>query len=286
MTASQDRFFTVNGYGLAAREWHPNATIKIIALHGWLDNAGSFDVLAPLLPDCHIIALDLPGHGQSDHKSSQATYNIWDDLLDILAIADALGWQHFHLLGHSRGAIISLLLGATCPDRVESMLLLDGIWPQSVKVEDSARQLARFIKETRSVSGKKLPSYNSMDAALAARCSSASMSEAAARPIVERGLRQRGDHYHWTSDPRLTVASAFKLSQGHIDALMAALAVPCLLLLAEQGLGADPKLQDQLRNYPSVQYQLLPGSHHFHLEATAVAIAERAGVFFSGGSPG
>lgn len=286
MNVATDRSFTVNGYCLAAKEWHPGADIKVIALHGWLDNAASFDVLAPLLTPCHIIALDLPGQGLSDHKSSQASYNIWDDLLDILAVADELGWHKFQLLGHSRGAIISMLLGASCPDRVQSMLLLDGIWPMPVKVEDSASQLADFIKQNRALATKTLPSYASLSEAMAARCRSARMSEAAARPIVERGLQQRADAWCWSSDPRLTSASAFKLSRGHIDSLMEAIAIPCLLLLAGQGLGAHPEILQQLSQYPSVEYRQMPGSHHFHLEDQAVDIAGIAAAFFSGDSPG
>ena len=57
-------------------------TKKILCLHGWLDNAASFNRLAPLLLDSsspltdeqlqqpmEILALDFPGHGLSGHKS-------------------------------------------------------------------------------------------------------------------------------------------------------------------------------------------------------------------------
>jgi pimeloyl-ACP methyl ester carboxylesterase len=283
MSHSVERNFTVNGYELTAKEWQPGGSIKVLALHGWLDNAASFDVLAPLLVDCHVIALDLPGQGLSAHKSPQASYNIWDDLLDILAVADALEWPRFHLLGHSRGAIISMLLGATSADRVQSMLLLDGIWPMSVKIEDSAKQLASFIQQNRTLSEKKLPSYRSIEAAIKARCKSARMSELAARPIVERGLEHRGDRYCWTSDPRLTTASAFKFSVGHIESLVKAITIPCMLLLAEQGMGGHKEVLEQVSALPTVDCQSLPGSHHFHMESEAAEIAAIALGFFSGG---
>ena len=289
MDSYQERRFNVNDYCLAAKEWQPAGTSKIIALHGWLDNAASFDVLAPLLDDSHIVALDLPGHGHSDHKSAQASYQIWDDLLDILAVADALGWQHFHLLGHSRGAIIAMLLGASSPERIKSMLLLDGIWPLPIDIAHTARQLTLYLQQNRALVDKKLPEYSSLQDALLARCRSARMSETAAKPIVERALQQSGDKFYWRSDPRLTTASAVKLSAGHIDSLMEAITIPCLLLLAEQGMGSYSTgagsystMLEQLKRYPSIRQQHLAGSHHFHLEQQAPEIAAIATGFFSG----
>src|SRR5690606_41685879 len=61
----------------------------------------SFDVLAPQLENVHLIALDCAGHGFSGHRSS---YNIWEDVGELFAVADLLGWNEFALLGHSRGA--------------------------------------------------------------------------------------------------------------------------------------------------------------------------------------
>eukprot|EP00579_Thalassiosira_antarctica_P030666 CAMPEP_0202027436 /NCGR_PEP_ID=MMETSP0905-20130828/61465_1 /ASSEMBLY_ACC=CAM_ASM_000554 /TAXON_ID=420261 /ORGANISM="Thalassiosira antarctica, Strain CCMP982" /LENGTH=399 /DNA_ID=CAMNT_0048590947 /DNA_START=52 /DNA_END=1251 /DNA_ORIENTATION=- len=74
-----------DGVKLAARHWtnfdtksnhDPSSrhTRKMLCLHGWLDNAASFNRLAPLLLGSssiptEIVALDFPGHGHSAHKS-------------------------------------------------------------------------------------------------------------------------------------------------------------------------------------------------------------------------
>ena len=38
---------------IAGREWGSPTGVPWIAVHGWLDNAGSFDTLAPLFPKGH-----------------------------------------------------------------------------------------------------------------------------------------------------------------------------------------------------------------------------------------
>ena len=75
--------FDVLGVRLAAQRWHAGASHRVIALHGWLDNAESFSLLAPQLPDADLVALDLAGHGWSEHRAAHASYLIWDDLKEI-----------------------------------------------------------------------------------------------------------------------------------------------------------------------------------------------------------
>ena len=53
---------------LAAHLFGPQQGIPVIALHGWLDNANTFARLAPRLHGLRIVALDLAGHGYSDHR--------------------------------------------------------------------------------------------------------------------------------------------------------------------------------------------------------------------------
>ncbi|MEZ5601350.1 MAG: alpha/beta fold hydrolase [Candidatus Competibacteraceae bacterium] len=86
---------------LAARAWGPLDGVPVLALHGWLDNAASFDALAPLLPNTRLVALDLTGHGRSEHRPAGVHYHFVDFIPDVVAAADALGWNRFALLGHS-----------------------------------------------------------------------------------------------------------------------------------------------------------------------------------------
>jgi pimeloyl-ACP methyl ester carboxylesterase len=267
------RYFKVNGYQLAAKEWHAGAKYKVIACHGWLDNAASFDALAALLTDCHVIALDMPGHGLSDHKPPQASYNIWDDLQDILAVADEMGWKKFNLIGHSRGAAIAMLLASSMPALITSIVMLDGIVPQSVNILDTAKQQHNHLVGQRKAHRKNKRGYNNVDEAIAARRLSATISEQSARLIVERGLLKKGALFYWRYDPRLSTPSAFKMTDEHNHVLISALTAPNLLIVADEGMGSNDRLMKLLASYKNINQQRLPGSHHFHMEEQAEAIA-------------
>ena len=110
---SVEHAFSYDGLRIAATEWGDPAGAPVLALHGWLDNCGSFAPLGRLLRQVRLIALDLPGHGHSSHRSADGTYNIWQDVGVVHAVAEQLGWERFALLGHSRGAMICTLPEAT-----------------------------------------------------------------------------------------------------------------------------------------------------------------------------
>ena len=276
MTA-EERFFEVNGYCLAAKEWNKGAQLKVIALHGWLDNAASFDRLASLLEHCHIIALDSPGHGNSDHKPPQASYNIWDDLLDILAVADAMQWPQFHLLAHSRGGMMASILAGSMPKSVSSLVLLDALLPYPADIEDTATQLNRYLRAQRKALLSKLPVYASVEDALQARRKSADkylpLTEREILPIIERALKPVEGGYSWKSDPRLNTASVMKMTAEHNRVIAEAITSPHLVIMAKRGVGASGTYRESLQalNKPNIQY--IDGTHHCHLGEQAEEIA-------------
>src|SRR4051794_6191323 len=82
--------FDVNGLRLTAKTWGDPSGAPTLALHGWLDNANTFDALAPLLPELDLIAPDFAGHGFSSHRPIATHYTSLLDVQDVLGIADAL----------------------------------------------------------------------------------------------------------------------------------------------------------------------------------------------------
>ncbi|XP_047406379.1 serine hydrolase-like protein 2 isoform X7 [Sciurus carolinensis] len=94
------------GY-IAAKAWGSLQGPPVLCLHGWLDNANSFDRLLPLLPqDFHYVAMDFGGHGLSSHYSPGVPYYHQNFVSEVRRVAAALKWSRFSLMGHSFGGIV------------------------------------------------------------------------------------------------------------------------------------------------------------------------------------
>jgi pimeloyl-ACP methyl ester carboxylesterase len=277
----------VNGLRLAGLSWGDTAASPLLALHGWLDNAASFSLLGPLLSDFHVVAPDLTGHGCSDHRSADATYQIWDDLPEIIGVADALGWRRFGLIGHSRGAIIASLLAASAPGRVSRLVLLDALAPKPVPEQAFARQLRRFLQDKARLQAHDHRVYPTVEAAMQTRRERGLSEHAhAARLLVERNLRGCEGGFTWTTDPRLQGASAVKLTAGQIQAVWEALEMPALLLQAAGGHGGCSWMAEMVamagQCVRAMEVGSVDGGHHFHLEPAVEEVARRIARFLQG----
>lgn len=271
----------VHGLRLAGLAWGEEGAEPVLCLHGWMDNAASFAALGPLL-EMHVVAPDLTGHGQSDRRSKDATYQIWDDLPEAMGIVEALGWDRFRLIGHSRGAMIASLIAASFPERIEQLVLLDAVGPQPVDEAEFPAQLRRFLDDKGRLLRRDNRIFPDVEAALAGRLDKG-LSDRAARALVERNLRQCPGGYTWTMDPRLQGASAVKLTRGQVHAVLGALTMPTLLLLASSGLGGKHKHMEQMarNSIPEVRIEYVDGGHHFHMESSVEAVAMKIAEFFA-----
>ncbi len=252
---------------LAAHLYGPDDGIPVIALHGWLDNAASFARLAPLLPGLRIVALDLAGHGHSDHRPAGASYPIWEYIQDVLQVAEQFGWQRFALLGHSMGAIISVLLAASMPERVTRLALIDGLIPFTGEADSAPQKLGEALRAQMALAGKRKPVYEVFERAVQARQQGVgAVSLEAAELLARRGLMPVPGGHTWRTDSRLTLPSPLRLTHAHAMAFARNLQCPVKLVVAEQGmLLAQPNFM-QLLDGLSVECQQLPGGHHLHLD--------------------
>ena len=277
--------FQVDGLMYSGLEWgYPEAPL-VIALHGWLDNALSFSVLAPQLTGLRVLALDLSGQGWSDHRSQDATYHIWDDIPQLMGILEQLGEPPLGVLGHSRGAAIAVLLAAALGERCAHLVLLDGLLPSPINEATIPEQFRRAQRDKRDDRKYRSRSFSHIDEFVSARCK-LGFSEESARILAPRALRAGADGVllELTHDPRLNHASAIKLTEGMCAALYASLTAKVLVLAAEEGLfvGLGAEALDQaVKAIADCELKRVPGGHHTHLEAGSGAVAVHINRFFT-----
>jgi pimeloyl-ACP methyl ester carboxylesterase len=272
-----EREFAVPGFGIAAKEWGAAGGRPIIAAHGWLDNAGSFDLLAPLLTGCHLIALDAAGHGLSGNRSPDASYNLWQEVGDLVDVAGQLGWTRFSLLGHSRGAAVATLLAGTFPEMIDSLVLLEGGIPILGSAADAPLQLAESLVETRRRRGGAGRVFADRGTAIRERAEGFSpvMLETA-EILARRSLREVDGGFQWHADQRLKAKSELRLTAEHAEAFIARITAPVLVIMAEQSpFGNAPAYLRLVERFANAEIVRLPGGHHFHLEGAESEIARR-----------
>ncbi|AHE49504.1 alpha/beta fold family hydrolase [Aeromonas hydrophila 4AK4] len=262
----EERFLTLaDGRRIALLDNGRQGKPLVIALHGWLDNGASFLPLAPHLAECHLVCVDLPGHGHSDHKATPYVFVDWLD--DLHQIAQAAGWQRFVLLGHSLGALIASAYAGVFPEQIVRLILLEGLGPLSQPDEEVPAQLRRAILNRSRTRERASGGFASLDEAVTARCKVADISPAAARLICERQLEAREGRLHWRSDSRLRDLSPIRMSEGQAQALIRAIACPVLFIRGEQGFPAlIQQWQQRADVFRQIEMAVVEGNHHFHMD--------------------
>ncbi|MBV1915557.1 MAG: alpha/beta hydrolase [Pseudomonadales bacterium] len=268
--------FVVDGMRIAGQMYGDSNGVPVLAMHGWLDNCASFKPVANHLNNIQLLAIDMPGHGLSSHRSSDSPINIWDDLPLLLMLVDQLGWEQFSIIGHSRGAGIASLFSACFSERVSKLVLLDGGVPVSTTAEESVSQLAKASKAWTRRKDKRTPGYSTYKQALEARKRAVgSISEEAAVLLLERGLVKSELGYGWRTDPLLTVPSMLMLTPEQSEQFAAQIDVPVCMVLAEGGRIAKSEAFGQLsERFQDIEIHQLEGGHHLHMEKQAPAVAD------------
>jgi pimeloyl-ACP methyl ester carboxylesterase len=113
-----------DGLSIHVLEWSDEGT-PLVLVHGFGNEAHIWDDFAPVVaPHYRTVAVDLRGHGDSDHDSERR-YDYDHHVADLEAVTAALGMERLVLVGHSFGGRTSILFAAKHPERMAGLVIVD-----------------------------------------------------------------------------------------------------------------------------------------------------------------
>lgn len=119
----KDRFVYAGGLRIHYLDWGGDGP-PLVLLHSAYSTAHVWDLFAPSIAgDFRVLAPDLRGYGQTDKPPTG--YSARELAEDLRALAEALGFSPFHLVGHSIGTRIGAQFATRYLERLRSLVLVD-----------------------------------------------------------------------------------------------------------------------------------------------------------------
>jgi pimeloyl-ACP methyl ester carboxylesterase len=277
--------FKLSRVTLRGQRWgNPEAPL-VLALHGWLDNAHSFMPLLkePDMASIQVIAIDLPGHGFSDHYADGYFYSLADYLLDISELITSLEMDRLSLLGHSLGGVICALLAAAMPGKISKLVLIDAIGPIVASNNDSLSHLRRAIDQFCHKPNRPKTHYAKIEEAVTARMNGfGPIQSDSAKLLVERGTKVTEEGIQWRSDSALRRLTPIRMAESQVEQILGGIECPTLLLVAENGhISTDSDKNPRLSYIKHLLVEKMQGGHHFHMESDVKKSAHFISDFLS-----
>jgi pimeloyl-ACP methyl ester carboxylesterase len=131
--------------GRLAVEVLSSASEPVLAVHGISSQRKLWNWLHEAEPGISLIAPDLRGRGASVDVAGPSS--IARHAADMIAVLDHLGLRSAHVCGMSMGGFVAVELAVMHPDRVKSLILLDGGFPMAAPAGLTREQLPVLFRD-------------------------------------------------------------------------------------------------------------------------------------------
>lgn len=274
MSSYEERKIDIPGFTIALKIWNPEKTSPVLCLHGKMDNAASFDLLAPLITDRQIVAVDYPGTGFSTSYPEGVIPHWKNDACLMLHIIKAMAWDVFDIIAHSLGSLLATILAIIRPEQVGRMVFLDVLGPTANLIENGIASLPQDVETWLSAECSNRTLFSSQEIAIQDRMKRGNISCQAAQALVLRGTTHTENGIQWNFDRRLRCVSATLPHEDELKKMFSSIDVPVCLVRASHGIPYNEKLfQERAECIKNLVIYEIDGGHHVHMDDPAPVAA-------------
>ncbi len=251
-------------------DWGNEGAPPMLLVHGGRDHCRNWDWVAEAFRDeYHIIAPDLRGHGDSQW-SMGGSYTMPEYVYDIAHLVDQKNMAPVTILSHSLGGMISLQYAGLYPDKVKSIIAIEGLGASPLMMAKSAgksinEKLIGWADELRKVSGRAPRRYASLeDAFKRMQDENPHLSEDQARHLTVHGANQNEDGtYSWKFDNYVRIFRPYGLSPEEIRHLWSRITCPTLLIRGTESWASDPIEDGRFNSFQNANVASIDGAGHW-----------------------
>ncbi len=145
------REIVANGLTFHCREAGPQGGEPVILLHGFPETSHMWTPLMPVLADAgyRVLAPDQRGYSPGARPDGIENYRYANLASDVTALADAAGFERFHLVGHDWGAGAGWAAVDRYPERIASWAALSvphvGAFGKAIREDEDQAKRSTYI---------------------------------------------------------------------------------------------------------------------------------------------
>lgn len=262
---------TIHDLSLEVHKWGAKDKPVLLWIHGWLDSGAAFQWAAASLQEkFNCLAPDLRGFGKSEGSPSALGYFFFEYVADMIALIQSLSPnQPIHLVGHSLGGAVAAVLAGSFPEKIKSLINVEGFGFQRLKERSGPQRLREWCEGLRVEPFPVYATFEEFMENLAQR-----HPRIPADRLIQWGkilVKQSDQGYQVASDPKHKWIDPYDFSQERFEQFWREYSFPTLFISADRSFMAPLLGEIQAKAPKEFAFEEIADcGHMIHLEKPEV----------------